>query len=192
MSAKGLIMAEEVTTSLRSPVGEHDHVQGPSAAAITLVEYGDYYQKRCADVQPWIKALQVQLGERMRLVFRHFPAAIQHSHAAEAAEAAGLQGQFWNMHRALLEHQSALGNGYLVEYAHGLGLDMERFLRDLADGVCAERVRSNRAGGTQSDVQDTPTFFVNGDRQPSSWKGDLTFMPNISPTRTTSASREGR
>lgn len=156
---------------LNMPVSEHDHVQGLFAAAITLVEYGDYHETRCADVQPWIKALQAQLGERMRLVFRHFPADSFHPHAAEAAEAAGLQGQFWNMHETLLQHQSALGNGYLVEYAHGLGLDIERFLRDLAGGVCAERVRLDWENGTRSGVENTPVFFINGLRH----EGDVDY-----------------
>jgi protein-disulfide isomerase len=149
---------------LTPPVGERDHAQGPASAAMLLVEYGDYYETRCADAQPWIKALQAQLGERMRLVFRHFPADGFHSYAAEAAEAAGLQGQFWNMHETLLEHQSALGSGYLVEYAHGLGLDTNRFLRDMAGDVCAQRVRADRESGTRSGINGTPTFFIDGHR----------------------------
>jgi protein-disulfide isomerase len=170
MSAKKLIMVKALTAALIPLVGEHDHVQGPAAAALTLVEYGDYHETRCADAQPRIKALQAQLGGRMRLVFRHFPAdsGVACSYAAEAA---GLQGQFWAMHETLLEHQSALGNGYLVEYAQSLGLDMGRFLRDLAGGVCAERVRSDWQSGTRSGVQSTPTFFINGQRQ----DGDMDY-----------------
>jgi protein-disulfide isomerase len=150
---------------LTPSVSERDHTQGLAKAAMTLVEYGDYHDPNCAAAQPWIKALQARMGDRLRLVFRHFPADGLHPHAAEAAEAAGLQGQFWGMHATLLAHQSALGNGYLVEYAHGLGLDTSRFLRDIAGPVCAERVRSDRGGGTLSGVQDVLTFFVNGIRQ---------------------------
>ena len=158
--------AQSQSTVLTPLVSPRDHAEGLVTAAITLVEYGDYHDPRCVAAQPWIKALQVQMGDRLCLVFRHFPEASLHPHAAEAAEAAGLQGQFWGMHATLLEHPSALGNGYLVEYAQGLGLDTDRFLRDMAGHACARRVRADRAGGTLSGVQGTPTFFVNGDRQP--------------------------
>ena len=144
------------------PVSERDHAQGPATAAITLVEYGDYHNRECAAALPWIEALQSRMGDRLRLVFRHFPASGLPTHAAEAAEAAGLQGWFWQMHKALLAHQSALGSGYLVEYARDLELDTSRFLRDMAGHDCADRVRSDLASGAESGVQNTPTFFVNG------------------------------
>lgn len=155
------------------PVSERDHAQGPVTAVITLVEYGDYHNRECAAALPWIESLQSRIGDRLRLVFRHFPASGFPPHAAEAAEAAGLQGRFWPMHKALLTHQSALGSGYLVEYARDMELDTGRFLRDMAGHVCAERVRRDLAGGRRSGVQNTPAFFVNGVRQPSSWTGDL-------------------
>ncbi len=155
--------------TLAPPVGERDHAQGPATAAITLVEYGDYQDPQCADAQPRIKALQDRMGDRLRLVFRHFPATGHYPHAAEAAEAAGLQDRFWAMHDTLFAHQSALGNGHLVEYAHDLGLDISRFLRDMTGHVSAERLHADRASGAQSGVRDTPAFFVNGVRQPGLW-----------------------
>ena len=164
---------------LTPPVSERDHTQGPATAAITLVEYGDYHTHQCAVALPWIEALQSQMGDRLRLVFRHFPASGLHPHAAEAAEAAGLQERFWDMHEVLLEHQSALGNGHLVEYARDLGLDPSRFLRDMAGDICAERVRSDLVSGGQSGVQNTPTFFVNGVRQIHSWEESLISMAAI-------------
>lgn len=170
--------------TLIPPVNERDHAQGPAIVAMTLVEYGDYHSPECAAAQPWIEALQSRMGDRLRLVFRHFPAFGLHPKAAEAAEAAGLQGRFWQMHKVLFEHQSALGNGYLVEYARDLDLDTGQFLRDMAGHVCAERVHSDLVSGAESGVWKTPTFFVNGTRQPSSWKGDLTAMPTISRTET--------
>lgn len=130
---------------LAPPAGERNHAQGPDAA-MTLVEYGDYHETRCADVQPWIKALQAQLGERRRLVFRHFPADGLRPHAAEAA---GLQGRFWPMHETLREHQSALGSGYLVEYAYSLGLDTHQFLRDMACSAAPARAALSRQLGLQ-------------------------------------------
>jgi len=154
-------------------VNERDHAQGPATAAITLVEYGDYQDPQCAAAQPWIKALQARMGDRLRLVFRHYPASDPPPRAAEAAEAAGRQGRFWGMHDVLFEHQSALGNGFLVEYARDLGLDTSLFLRDMTGHVFAERVWLDLASGRRSGVQDTPAFFVNGVRQPGSWTGDL-------------------
>jgi protein-disulfide isomerase len=82
-----------------------------------------------------------------------------------------------------------LGNGHLVEYARELGLDISQFLRDMTGHVSAERVRLDLVSGAQSHVQNTPTFFVNGTRQPSYWKGELAA---IAPTRTTEAGRGGR
>ncbi len=166
------------------PVNERDHAQGPATAAITLVEYGDYHNQECAAALPWIEALQSRMGDRLRLVFRHFPAFGLHPYAAEAAEAAGLQGGFWQMHKVLLEHQTALGNGHLVEYARDLELDTGQFLRDMAGLICAERVCADLASGAESGVQKTPTFFVNGTRQSSSWKGGLAAMPTIPLTET--------
>ena len=161
---------------LTPPVSERDHAQGPATAAITLVEYGDYHSRECAAALPWIEALQSRMGDRLRLVFRHFPALGLPPHAAEAAEAAGLQGRFWEMHAALFAHPSALGNGHLVEYARDLGLDTGRFLRDMAGHDCADRVRSDLASGAESGVQNTPAFFVNGVRGRGSWKAGLASL----------------
>ncbi len=151
---------------LTPPVSERDHAQGLATAAITLVEYGDYDNPNCAAAQLWIKALQARMGDRLRLVFRHCPAASLHPHAATASEAAGLQGRFWGMHDTLFAHHLALGNGFIVEYARDLGLDMGRFLQDMAGDASAEPVRRDLASAMQSGVQNTPTFFVNGVRQP--------------------------
>lgn len=174
---------------LNMPVSERDHAQGLATAAVTLVEYGDYHDPKCAAAQPWIKALQVQMGDNLRLVFRQFPASSLHPHAAKAAEAAGLQGRFWGMHDTLFAHHFDLGSGHLVEYARELGLDMSQFLRDMTGHMSAERVRLDMASGAQSHVQNTPTFFVNGTRQPSSWKGNLAAMPTIPRTTSTETGR---
>ncbi len=158
------------------PVSERDHTQGLATAAVTLVEFGDYHDPRCAAAQTWIKALQAQMGDRLRFVFRHFPATGLYPHAAEAAEAAGFQHQFWEMHDTLFAHQSALGNGHLVEYASCLKLDMSQFLRDVSGHISADRLTEDRVSGVQSGVLDSPAFFVNSIRQPVSWKGDLATL----------------
>jgi protein-disulfide isomerase len=193
MSAKGLIMVKAPAATLIPPVGEHDHVRGPAAAAMTLVEYGDYHDPRCAAAHIWIKVLQAQMGDRLRFVFRHFPATGLYPHAAEAAEAAGFQHQFWEMHDTLFAHQSALGNGHLVEYAQALKLDTSRFLRDVTGHINAERLAADRVSGVHSGVLDSPTFFVNSIRLPSSWKGDLATMITISGSKAAEAgTRDGK
>src|SRR5882672_7758780 len=102
------------------PVGDRDHAQGSVNAPVTLVEYGDYECPYCGRAYPIVKAVQKALGLRLRFVFRNFPLSEMHpnaSNAAEAAEAAGDQGKFWEMHDALFEHQAALGLRDLVAHA---------------------------------------------------------------------------
>src|SRR5215212_6528804 len=105
---------------LTLPVSNRDHVQGPPAAPVTLVEYGDYECPYCGAAYPIAKRLQERLGDRLRFVFRNFPLTTVHppsEHAAEAAEAAGAQGKFWEMHDELYQHQRALTDENLLEYA---------------------------------------------------------------------------
>src|SRR5262249_5192993 len=144
-----------------------DHALGPETAPVTLVEYGDYQCPACGQAYPIIKELLDRLGPRLRLVFRNFPLATVHPHAegaAEAAEAAGAQGQFWAMHDVLFENQDALGGEDLVAYASALGLDESRFVGELTDRVHAARVREDFVGGVRSGVNGTPTFFINEGR----------------------------
>src|SRR5262245_66363104 len=118
-------MAAADSPHLTPPVGERDHVQGPAEAPVTLVEYGDFECPYCGEAYPVVKALQQTLGERLRFVFRNFPLTQIHphaEHAAEGAEAAEAQGQFWTMHDVLFEHQDALDDEDLAEYASGLEL----------------------------------------------------------------------
>jgi protein-disulfide isomerase len=152
---------------LTVPVGENDHIQGPASASITLVEYGDYECPYCGAAYPIVKELQRRLGDRMRFVFRNFPITTAHphaEHAAEAAEAASAQGKFWEMHDELYEHQQALLDGDLEAYAEAVGLDVERWVRDMEGQAYAERVRSDFMSGVRSGVNGTPTFFINGRR----------------------------
>jgi protein-disulfide isomerase len=148
-------------------VEESDHIQGPATAPVTLVEYGDYECPSCGQAYLIVKKLQRQLGRQLRFVFRNFPLATAHPHAeraAEAAEAAASQGQFWAMHDSLFENQNALDDEFLVQYAVALGLDESRFGSELAGHVHAARVREDFMGGVRSGVNGTPTFFINGVR----------------------------
>ena len=158
---------------LSVPVGEHDHVRGPARAPITLVEYGDFECPFCGMAYPTVRELGRRLGDRLRIVFRHFPLRDQHphaQHAAEAAEAAAAQGKFWEMHDYLFEHQQALDDAQLIRYAAELGLDVERFRRELTEHRYRARVQEDVLSGLHSGVRGTPTFFVNGVRHEGRWE----------------------
>src|SRR5579862_4735515 len=110
-------MADDDRARLTLPVTSRDHADGAADAAVTLVEYGDFECPHCGRAYPIVKAVQRELGHRLRFVFRPFPLAESHphaQHAAEAAEAAAAQGAFWPMHDALFEHQQALDDAHLA------------------------------------------------------------------------------
>jgi protein-disulfide isomerase len=158
--------------TLVKDVGPRDHVQGPADAPVTLLEYGDYQCPYCGAAHPIVKALQRHLGDNLRFAFRHFPLATIHEYAegaAEAAEAAGAQGKFWQMHDTLFENQPVLDLESLVGYAEELGLDVERFATELENHVHAPRVREDFISGIRSGVNGTPTFFINGVRHEGSF-----------------------
>ncbi len=137
----------------------------PTHAAITLVAYCDFECPYCGRAYPIIKRLQARLPDRLRFVFRHFPLIHKHplaQQAAEAAEAADAQGEFWGMHDLLFEHQDALEEGDLYAYAGVLGLDTGRFERELVSRVHEQRVDRDVVSGRRSGVSGTPTFFING------------------------------
>jgi len=165
-------MYDEERARLTPPVGTRDHVEGPDTAKVTLVEYGDYECPFCGRAYPIVKKIQEALGSRLRFVFRNFPLTESHphaQHAAEAAEAAAAQGRFWEMHDALYEHQRALGDRQLVEYAAAIGLDERTFHQELTEHTHAPRVREYFLSGVRSGVNGTPTFFINGFRHEAPW-----------------------
>jgi protein-disulfide isomerase len=146
---------------------KRDHIQGPATAAVTLVEYGDYECPYCGQAYLLLAKLLPKLGDDVRLVFRNFPLTQMHpnaEHAAEAAEAAGAQGRFWEMHDMLYEHQDALGDDALLSNAGDIGLDVDRFGREFSQRKYLERIREDFQSGIRSGVNGTPTFFINGQR----------------------------
>ena len=167
---------------LTPPVSARDHAAGSDDAPVTLVEYGDYECPYCGMAYPIVKRAQQDLGSRLRFIFRNFPLAESHPHArlaAQAAEAAGAQGKFWEMHDMLFEHQDALEAEDLLSYAKSLGLDTAQFARDLEAGTYAKRVRDDFRNGVRSGVNGTPTFFVNGNRYDGSWANEKAFIHTL-------------
>ena len=165
-------MTTATTAQLTPPVSQRDHTIGPASARIMLVEYGDYECPYCGAAHPIVKEIRRQLGNGLRVAFRHFPLSRIHPHAeraAEAAEAAGAQGKFWQMHDRLFEHQDALDDESLLVYAAAIGLDVDEFTRELLLGVHAPRVREDFLSGVRSGVNGTPTFFINGHRHDGSF-----------------------
>jgi protein-disulfide isomerase len=149
---------------LTAPVSSSDHILGPSDAAVTLVEYGDFECPNCAAAFPVVRNLLNSLDGQLRFVFRHFPVIIRHDHAqkaAEASEAAAAQGKFWEMHDILFHNQDDLDRDSLVGYARDLNLDLDRFTYELDESIHAERVYQDLASGEASGVSWTPTFFLN-------------------------------
>ncbi len=147
---------------------ERDHIEGPVKAALTLVEYGDYQCPYCGAAYPEVKKVQKELGSELRFVFRNFPLTNIHEHAmnaAETAEAASAQGKFGPMHDFLYEHQAKLGDpSVALAYAKKLGLDSQKFEREITQHVYQKRIKDDFMGGVRSGVNGTPTFYVNGVR----------------------------
>ena len=149
------------------PVSADDHQQGPETAPVTLVEYGDFQCPYCGAAHPMIKQVQQAMGDELRFVFRQFPLTEIHEFAgvaAEASESAAAQGKFWPYHDRLFAHQDALSPPDLVAHAEALGLDAGRLKQELESGAWVEQVREDFMGGVRSDVNGTPTFFINGQR----------------------------
>jgi protein-disulfide isomerase len=147
------------------PIEERDHVLGPLGARYTLVEYGDYESKQCREAVGVVRELVRELGDDLCVAFRNFPQPKVHPRsqaAAEAAEAAGLQGKFWLMHDRLFDHQGSLTDRELREIARSLPIEMADFERDLAAGDASRRVAEDVEFANEDGVGDTPTFFVNG------------------------------
>jgi Na+/H+ antiporter NhaA len=146
---------------------EVDHVLGDPDAPLVLVEYGDFECPYCGRAQPVVRELVERFGDDLAVVFRHLPLVDVHEHAqtaAEAAEAAAAQGQFWQLHDAMFAHPDALDLDGLAGLARELGLDADRLVRDVEHRRHATRVARDVASAAESGAAGTPTFFVNGRR----------------------------
>lgn len=174
---RALLGTSESIVDLVAPVDpRRDHVRGPQDAPVTLVEYGDFECPYCGQAEPVVRDLLAGFGD-LRYVWRHLPLNDVHPRAqlaAEAAEAAAAQGAFWPMHDRLLAHQDDLRPRDLVGHAEALGLDVERFRRDLQEHVGTARIAEDVDTADLSGVSGTPTFFVNGRRHQGAY--DITTL----------------
>jgi protein-disulfide isomerase len=149
------------------PIYARDHVRGPADAALTMVEFGDYECPECGRAYWDILKLEQIFGQRLRFVFRHYAYAKIHPNAelaAQAAEAAGAQGKFWEMHDLLFRNQAALKMSDLIAHANLLNLDVPRFQQELKAAKYLDIVRADFKTGVQNGVFSTPGIFINGIR----------------------------
>jgi protein-disulfide isomerase len=159
---------------LTKAVTHKDHIKGLDTAALELVEYGDYQCPSCGESYLVIKKAQQVLGKNLKFVFRNFPLA-EHPDAfpaAMAAEAAALQGQFWEMYDLLYRNQLYLSYDDLLAYADQLGLDRNKFETDLQNEALASKIGADAEGGESSGVTGTPNFYINGKKYEGDWEDD--------------------
>lgn len=154
-------------STLKVPVNQLDHRRGGANAYVTLVEYGDYQCPYCAAANPVVRYLENRYGQSLSVVFRHFPLIEVHPFAqtaAEAAEFAGDQGLFWEMHDAIFSNQHRLSIQLLFALAGTLRLPQIGLRDAITRSLHADKIQADFIGGVRSGVNGTPTFFINGVR----------------------------
>ena len=150
---------------LARTIDGHDHARGRAGAPVTLVEYGDYECPSCGGAHHELGLVLAHFEGDLLCVFRHFPLTQSHPHAlaaARAAEAAAVQGRFWEMHELLFTHQYALETAHLLAYAGQIGLDVEQFRSDFESEATLDRVKEDFDEGVRNGVNGTPSLYVNG------------------------------
>lgn len=168
-------VATATTVNPGDPGAEPAHALGDPKAPVTLEEFGDFECPPCGVLHPILKGLEAEYGQtKLRIIFREFPLVPTHVHAlaaARAAEAAGLQGRFWEMHDLIYEHQKDWHEAFDVRpifegYAKTIGLDVAQFARDNASEIVERRIFLDGKRGHSLGVQGTPTVFLNGKEVP--------------------------
>ena len=162
-----------------APGAEPPHVRGNANAPVTLEEFADFQCPSCGAYYPELKKIESEFGDRLRVIFRERPLVPPHEHAlmaAQAAEAAGLQDRFWEMHDKLYETQKTWSEArdlvpLFVDYAKQIGLDTDRFMKDINGEKVASRIFQDGKRAHALNVNGTPTFFVNGkEAKDDQWK----------------------
>jgi protein-disulfide isomerase len=167
-------MSQTDSIMLAVPVNENDHVMGPTSAPVTVVNYGDYQCPGCQKTHRSTEKMARELLDKVRLVQRHFPLVKSHPRAlraAEAAEAAAAQGKFWEMHRRLYLRPDRFRDRDLRGHANEIGLDLERFDREMASGIYADQILKDFHFSLNHGITGTPTTFINGVRYAMSGLG---------------------
>jgi protein-disulfide isomerase len=162
-----LSISQDATLSARSDT-DSPHIRGNPDAPVTLEEYGDFQCPPCGMFAAFLGQLEKEYDSRLRVVFRNFPLKVhEHAHeAALAAEAAGLQGRFWEMHDVLYREQEAWSKApnareLFESYAGTIGLDLDKFRKDMDGDKTRGRVEADRERGESLGIQTTPTLFIN-------------------------------
>lgn len=154
-------------------VHEDSWATGSATPKVTLVEFSDFECPACGAAEPTMEQLIGKYSDRVRFVYRHFPLP-QHSlamPAARAAEAAGIQGKFWEYHNVLFAHQPDFQPDQLMAYAKDLGLDTAKFQKDMGSDAVAQRILVDQTDGNKARVDATPTFFLDGVKFAGSYSG---------------------
>ncbi|HEX6191007.1 MAG TPA: thioredoxin domain-containing protein [Chitinophagaceae bacterium] len=152
-------------SKLKPGVSTKDHHTGNVKAPIILVEYGDFECPHCKHAHKLMKRLLKEWGDSLHFVFRNFPLREIHPNAypsAIAAEAAGRQNKFWEMHDLIFENQSAINPDFLIMLAKQIGLDLVQFKEDMQSNTILKKIDMDFESGIRSGVNGTPTFFLNG------------------------------
>lgn len=163
-----------IPAKVGEPGADPPHALGDAKAPVTLEEFGDFQCPPCGLLHPDLKTMEHEFGPRLRIIFREFPLVPAHQHAlaaARSAEAAGMQGKFWEMHDLIYENQKSWSNAFDVRpifegYATKIGLDLEKFKRDLSSETVALRIFLDGKRARSLGVQGTPTVFMNGREVP--------------------------
>ena len=160
--------AQQPVANKGVPGSDPAHTLGPANAPVQLEEFGDFQCPPCGMFHPILEQMHEEFGDRLRITFREYPLPT-HQHAlaaASAAEAAGIQGKFWEMHDLLYEHQNDWKDQFDVRpiferYAKQAGVDVERYKRDLEGDLVAQRIFQDGRRGHSLGVGGTPTVFIN-------------------------------
>ena len=153
--------------SSQNLVKEDSNTLGSKEAKVVIVEFSDFECPACRAANPIVKEITKEYGDKILFAYRHFPLVATHRYAlkaAEAAEAAGEQGKFWEYQDTLFEHQENLKTEDLKKYAQELELDMEKFNESLDSGKFKDKVTTDLDDGENAGVRATPTFFINGEK----------------------------
>lgn len=158
------------SSDLLAPVSANDQTKGDTNAPNTIVEYSDFQCPFCAQFYPLLNQLAKEMPDKVKIIYRSFPLRSIHSNAqlaAQAAEAAGKQGKFWEMHDVLFNTQTSWSplekpSEKFTEYANSLGLDVNKFNADLNSQEVIDKVNNDYKSATKNGINGTPTLFLNG------------------------------